>query len=388
MARKSHTKSRTGCIECKRRHLKCDEERPICRKCTLSHRKCCFPGSPAGQSDQEPHPGATGGTAGPSPRSPTHHSALADINLKLPTPQGSFDSAVNVHHIELFYHFAIDTCQTIAISSSHIDIYRRSVTERAFKQHCLLAEIVAFSACHMSLKRPDNAIFYREIASSQQICALAEFNEVLKSVDETNCLDVLLFSHLIALHAFWDIFTTIDDDLSVFLDRLLGCIRMLRGINVVIRTWWNTLVRTELGAIILNADQQQNTPKPSSQECDHLQTMIDEADISAASMGVYRESLDSLQTYFDSENAFAKSATSTHQIFAWLVVASEGYTDLLDQRRPEALVILAYFAVLLHRRNQSWVIGDAGRRLLRHIRSYLGKRWDSWLEYPLRLIEE
>ena len=388
MARKTHTKSRMGCIECKRRHLKCDEGRPICRKCTFSHRECFYPSSSKEQPDQSTDIASSEAATILSARSPDCPSANAVINLDRHSVLLNPASVINIHHVELFYHFTTDTCQTIAISSSHVDIYKRMVTERAFQQPCLLAEIIAFSACHMSLKRPDNAAIYHEIASSQQTCALAEFNGILNSVDETTCLDVLLFSHLIALHVFWDIFASIDDDFSVFLDRLLGCIRMLRGINVVIRTWWNFLVQTELGAIILNADQQQNTPKPSSQECDHLRAMVDDADISVTSMGVYCEALDSLQTYFDSENVFATPANSTHQVFAWLVVASEGYTDLLDQRRPEALVILAYYALLLHRRDQSWVIGDAGKRLLMHIRSYLGRRWDRWLEYPTRLMGE
>ncbi|PYH81811.1 hypothetical protein BO82DRAFT_74916 [Aspergillus uvarum CBS 121591] len=40
--RKAHTKSRTGCVECRRRHIKCDESRPQCKRCRNSARECAF----------------------------------------------------------------------------------------------------------------------------------------------------------------------------------------------------------------------------------------------------------------------------------------------------------------------------------------------------------
>ncbi|EAW12072.1 uncharacterized protein ACLA_008320 [Aspergillus clavatus NRRL 1] len=38
--RANHRKSRTGCITCKIRHVKCDEQKPECQQCTKTGRKC------------------------------------------------------------------------------------------------------------------------------------------------------------------------------------------------------------------------------------------------------------------------------------------------------------------------------------------------------------
>jgi hypothetical protein len=38
--RESTSKVRTGCSTCKARRVKCDEEKPICRRCTIGGRKC------------------------------------------------------------------------------------------------------------------------------------------------------------------------------------------------------------------------------------------------------------------------------------------------------------------------------------------------------------
>lgn len=39
-ARLSRKRTKTGCLTCRRRRIKCDEEKPICRKCHKSHRYC------------------------------------------------------------------------------------------------------------------------------------------------------------------------------------------------------------------------------------------------------------------------------------------------------------------------------------------------------------
>lgn len=40
--RRSHMKSRRGCIICKQRKVKCDETRPRCRRCEYGDRPCSY----------------------------------------------------------------------------------------------------------------------------------------------------------------------------------------------------------------------------------------------------------------------------------------------------------------------------------------------------------
>src|ERR1700712_3835315 len=36
----SRIKSNTGCLSCKARKVKCDEDKPVCRRCLSTGRKC------------------------------------------------------------------------------------------------------------------------------------------------------------------------------------------------------------------------------------------------------------------------------------------------------------------------------------------------------------
>ncbi|KAK7206772.1 hypothetical protein BZA70DRAFT_275035 [Myxozyma melibiosi] len=65
IGRRSHVKSRNGCLICKRRKIKCDETRPQCRNCVRHNVTCSFasggtPGSRGGGA------GAGGGASGRS----------------------------------------------------------------------------------------------------------------------------------------------------------------------------------------------------------------------------------------------------------------------------------------------------------------------------------
>jgi hypothetical protein len=59
---------------------------------------------------------------------------------------------------------------------------------------------------------------------------------------------------------------------------------------------------------------------------------------------------------------------------------------MLSQKKPEALVVLAYFAVQLHRCTGFWIVGGAGRFLLGAVGRYLGEEWGGWLEWPRGVV--
>ena len=138
---------------------------------------------------------------------------------------------------------------------------------------------------------------------------------------------------------------------------------------------------------MLTAHTHQKARHDSRHECEQLLSMIDRADLSIQSIETCRSSIATLQSYFDADNDLdSEPIDSTNMLFAWLVTASEGYTNLLKQRRPEALIALAYFAVLLFRRRQNWAVASAGQILLQHIRNYLGSTWEEHLDWPITEI--
>ncbi len=216
--------------------------------------------------------------------------------------------------------------------------------------------------------------------------ALAGFHELMGNVDGTNCVDVLLLSHHVGLHVFFDTVNALRDDFGEFLQRLTACIRLLNGVKIIVNTWRAELEQSEVGLLMRDAVRRQNKVLPSRGECYDLQAMISSADLSQASIYTCSVTIENLQHWLDIENSLDKPSASSNMIFSWLITLSSEFTDLLDQRKPEAMVILAYYAVLLHKRRGSWIVGDAGIQLFRCVNQYLGSVWQGWMVWPLSIL--
>ncbi|KAI1348553.1 hypothetical protein F5Y01DRAFT_317583 [Xylaria sp. FL0043] len=59
LSKRPHRKSRAGCKQCKKRKVKCDEAKPVCKACTLRKERCVYPNAPPSYTSD-------GGSAGPS----------------------------------------------------------------------------------------------------------------------------------------------------------------------------------------------------------------------------------------------------------------------------------------------------------------------------------
>ncbi|KAM0668723.1 hypothetical protein ACQRIU_002285 [Beauveria bassiana] len=67
-----------------------------------------------------------------------------------------------------------------------------------------------------------------------------------------------------------------------------------------------------------------------------------------------------------------------HAVSAFAVTASLAYV--------EALIVLAYYGVLLHRCREYWIFGDAGARMVRAIADHVGAYGRDATRWPLQEI--
>lgn len=94
--RPKYTRSKTGCLTCRVKKIKCDEAKPICTRCTHGHRECTWPkGVPvrkktSGRKDSIDGRSSTAGSSisessgTPPTREPSpHHQQQIDIDLDL-----------------------------------------------------------------------------------------------------------------------------------------------------------------------------------------------------------------------------------------------------------------------------------------------------------------
>ena len=69
--------------------------------------------------------------------------------------------------------------------------------------------------------------------------------------------------------------------------------------------------------------------------------------------------------------------------FCWTVRTPVRFQDLVRERQPFALVVLAHYAVILHRLRDTWWMGEWGNRILQEIGDYLKPQWRELISWPL-----
>lgn len=261
----------------------------------------------------------------------------------------------------------------------------------------VMYQILALSALHMSHTNPSKADYHREEATTLQIQALALFNESGSEVTAENCAPMLVFSSFLGLHTLAEAVMASRTDGIGLLDRFVTYLDLHRGVRVVTGQAWKFLTQSSISSVIHSAERAMTAaPSQQSQEqaaivADRLNRLLDDADMGANSEEACRDAVSWLKLVYQCEllpRQMPREEPATSVIWAWPVMLSAVFTRLLMERRPEALIILCYYAVLLHQRRQVWIVGDGGRVLIEEMTRFLGTYWKDYLEWPNEMLED
>ncbi|KAI1150086.1 hypothetical protein F4825DRAFT_427982 [Nemania diffusa] len=134
--KRPHVKSRSGCLVCKRRRVKCDEQFP-CSNCLKRDERCLRSKSAGGRS--------------------------TELSTSISQPQLTSmpvvdDTSINLLHLELFSHFQRDLVDTLRFSKMW-----QQVLPRSFQEPYIMCAILCLAATHLSTLRPQ-ASRYSDVA--------------------------------------------------------------------------------------------------------------------------------------------------------------------------------------------------------------------------------
>jgi hypothetical protein len=370
--------------------LQCDETHPTCIQCNTAQLRCMYASgwnSGPAQSSASPRASSQNGlsiTSTVEPRSPN------TIQPRIPDPPnlnahfsitGSADDhfTVNLLHLQLFNHFMTETANTIMLHPRDSQKSMDVTIKAALSAPYLMQEILALSALHLSVLYPAQREFYHHQASGLQTRALTIFNNSHLEVNAENCIPIAIFSSLLAMHSLCDVVSGPNDDFSNFLNSFIHSLDLHRGIRDITSHSWRILGQSELRHVLEAGEALNRTDNLVGKECDELRALLSSADIGHASMTACETAIDHLQRTFDMER-LSDGRDNTFAI--WPVLVPIEYMDLVMKRSPEALVVLAHFAVVLHSHSREWFIREGGRYLIGSISRHLGSYWDNWMAWP------
>jgi len=254
----------------------------------------------------------------------------------------------------------------------------------------LMHELLAFSAQHLAFLYPGRSAHYLHQAVSLQTRAIYLFNSTWTEVNESNCVAILLFSSVLGHHSLADTLSKRDPGgLDAFIAHYVQCVEMHRGIYTIAKSAWPLLMKSDLEPI-LSESRAFTSREPIGHDCEHIKLLINNSiDLSQAEKDACLKTIQYLQVGFDAVAATHDVPVPRHQmIYSLTMLLPPEMTALLARKKPEALILLAYYAVLLHHARELWQARDAGVYVFGLIDRYLGGEWEEWMRCPREMILE
>ncbi|EAT80977.1 hypothetical protein HBH56_164390 [Parastagonospora nodorum] len=412
--RRSHRKSRLGCQECKRRHIKCDEAQPTCENCTRDDGTCSYlqrlpdsfqravsSQSPYAPSEPASSRSFTAGSRSQGVPSAVEHSntpspaVVSSVDLSFLSPASSSpygsDLSFSLRHMQLFSHFIFETLPSLKETGSIDNGQARALMPAVLSEPYTIYQLLALSAMHVSYQSPEEAIWHLEEARALQTQALCAFNNAYIEVTVDNCVSIMSFSTLIGLYNLADVAGNADVGAGGVLDAFITYMNLHRGVRAIISQSWRFLSQTSVAPLL----EQTTSAIDHALSCnnrtavavaDRLSNLLDHADMSEESRQVCSAAVSQLTVVYQTEQDVVKPSNQPPEnglLWVFPINLSSEFTALLSMCKPEALIILAHYAVLLHRRRRVWLVGNVGRILIEEISRFLGTFWRTYLDWPL-----
>ncbi|KAF2963192.1 hypothetical protein GQX73_g10386 [Xylaria multiplex] len=303
-------------------------------------------------------------------------------------PQQVFD----LGHLALLHHLENDLMKPpnfyLVPDEKDARNLLRMIVTCACSTPYLMDALLAFAALHLSVLASDvtSQHHYRHQAMHLHTRALSLYNAACPEITEQNCTALFLYSSFIGMHMLHDTVTS-QTDLLELLDKFIQFAGLHRGVGIVTSRAWPIIRGSELSSIVDQIEAADKLEQPPQNICDHLFSLLRTA-VDRLGPSSFQACHNAVQSLWLVCNHYSllPFPINRHVVLAWPVHISTDYLQMLRERQPEALVIMAYWAVLLHYQRDFWVFGHGGRFLIEVISKYLGPSWDKWMALPRDVI--
>ncbi|CZT03658.1 hypothetical protein WAI453_008975 [Rhynchosporium graminicola] len=397
--RKTHTKSRGGCVECKRRKQKCREQKPVCSGCTKRETACIY-------LEVESHQART--TERNRFESDASSSISSPSSTSILQPMVSVNSQFSLQDMELWHHYIVYTSEQTSV------MFGRK-PEIGLSCDYLLHGMLATAAIHQAYRHPDQRQKYNLLARQHLDQSFGPYHRALAIISDENVENLFSYNVLLvicSLASAESVHTSASGKSSGGIADWVVCIRGCRSIaaastsnvqGIPIRQWIDTMIQVPMTA--------ENSAKISPEEegsFSRVESLLEQSKRSnnSQNMNDITACLQALQELrktfafttdgFDAMLTTAMKSYSTapvsprlsRRLFVtiWPFLVSDRFVELLLGMYPPALMIMAHYCLILRRTQDCWYMAESGLRIFQAIQNNLAEEWSAYIEYPRRVF--
>ncbi|KAH8894577.1 hypothetical protein GQ53DRAFT_762659 [Thozetella sp. PMI_491] len=299
---------------------------------------------------------------------------------------------------------AVGRASTIARSSGCLSFYlvkriggtADSIPQIAFAHHFLLHGILAFSALHLAHLQPERkAALYAE-ASAHHDIGLRMFQIAMSSVTRENCDACFAFSSLVASYTWVSSEQTnslfFRDEPAPKEKSNVEWVSLVRGVHTLMKASGQWIMSGPMGPMLQTRHMEPELVRAVDPEGSaKLATLRQLWSLPTTKFNVDGvQALEETLVLILSACGLIASASTDSEIDIILVVLSwpvhipEAFLAMVKEQKPEALVLLAHYSLILNKVDHLWYMRGMSRRLLKLIHGKIGKQWESWIAWPLQ----
>ncbi|PTB41916.1 hypothetical protein M441DRAFT_139346 [Trichoderma asperellum CBS 433.97] len=381
-------KSRTGCRQCKRRRVKCDERSPICGDCSRLQLDCSFVSitphlwsmKPLRRGQGDERWGAPTQRPGPVPQGILSSQRLHSLQASLSEEPPQY----TLEDMRLLYHFSNHTAMTLSDVPEAQLAWGTSAIQVAFKHPFLLQGILALSALHLtSLEGRTTRETERLsiVAASKQDAALREFRSKVGHITRQNCNSPFAFSFLTEFYIPASAGTVINPSATFMNNNLfeavLDWLRLHRGTSDIYKRHGDWLAAGPLAALFWG---------------DVLMVLVDifsRTQIFNKPNQATTAELHRSPRQFQSDQHPPNVVNKPYYLglsFSWLFRVPARYVELLERRQPASLIIFAHFALLLHNAPRFWWNKGMSAKIVKAVSAVLPAQCQQYIKLPIQEI--
>ena len=360
---REHRKSRLGCFTCKRRRVKCDECRPVCRACRLRDTPCEY-------GDQ------TISTQKPSAGKADTRVAVTSIHEPiacLPSTDAS--------DMRMLWFFTANTSTSFLQEPRGQGTFgstmQTAVVEKALSHPFLMKTLFALAGLHMQHLRQDidgNAVIrYRAEA-------VQSYRSAVQVADPATFEALLVNAMLVEVLPCGEFRDPAGKPLYI-----LDWMALWRGIGCIL----DLMDKKPEGDIKTLLDRPSVDKTSGSAVPRSLQRMVDDIKVDDGDyryLPAYREALTCLGALYDNLRD-GIDTTMTMRTLTWFTLLPDEFVRLARKKVSRALVVLGHYAAFLALFENIWWMDGIGRRSVRDVCHHLGAQWKHVMMVPRRVAE-
>ncbi|KAI4645545.1 uncharacterized protein J4E78_009458 [Alternaria triticimaculans] len=378
--RKTHTKSRKGCFQCKQRHTKCNEARPRCGNCVRLDIHCHFPAIPDSYSGSPQHsPGVS------SPFVDTHHAE---------SPEASpASSELPLADLRLLHHWTKACAKSLHPNpATRSVVWQNEFIELGFDYPFLLRGFLALSAVHQASLLPPNERQSLLLQADSHISrALDTYRKNLETPNVELAIPMFMLSSIILTYNFGSAQLERPEDP---IRALHHCFMLLQGIKVVVIPHWDQIKDSSVFAHMtdmaspealdaLDTLAREENPQEILRLKELTELLLDSQDKEACATAI-----DALNATWLRFRHISPDRDEYSLLFLWPARLETHFFDLLAAHNPVTCIITTHFAAMLAQCRPVWWVVKWPQWLLAACEHLLAATPDllKWLDWPQQII--